>query len=57
MTDLTRRTLLAGTAAVAAAPLAATVHAAAPPAGERRPVFYRYKVVMSSRPSSMAYVK
>src|SRR5215510_7089569 len=45
MTDLTRRTLLAG-AAAAAAPLAATspARAAAPPAGKQAPSYYRYKV-------------
>src|SRR6266545_3244906 len=46
MTDLTRRTMLAGAAAVAAAPLAATspAGAAAPPAGKQAPSYYRYKV-------------
>ena len=46
MTELTRRHLLAGAAAigaVAASPLAA-VHAAAPPSGKQAPGFYRYKV-------------
>src|SRR5262245_65409179 len=46
MTDLTRRTLLAGAAAAAAAPFAATspARAAAPPAGKQAPSYYRYKV-------------
>jgi hypothetical protein len=45
MTALTRRTLLAGTAAAIAAPLAPTLtHAAAPQAGKQAPGFYRYKV-------------
>src|SRR5215831_13382758 len=49
MTELTRRTLLTGTAAataVAAAPLTTRrpAHAAAPPAGTQAPGFYRYKV-------------
>jgi hypothetical protein len=46
MTDLTRRTLLAGAAAAAATPFAATssVRAAAPPAGKQVPSYYRYKV-------------
>ena len=46
MTDLTRRTVLAGAAAAAAAPLAATssADAAAPPAGKQVPSYYRYKV-------------
>jgi glyoxylase-like metal-dependent hydrolase (beta-lactamase superfamily II) len=46
MTELSRRHLLAGAAAigaVAASPLVA-VHAAAPPAGKQAPGFYRYKV-------------
>ena len=46
MTELTRRHLLAGAAAigaVAASPLAA-VHAAAPTLGKQAPGFYRYKV-------------
>jgi glyoxylase-like metal-dependent hydrolase (beta-lactamase superfamily II) len=42
MTELTRRNMLMGAAASAAAPLAAT--AAAPPAGKQAPGFYRYKV-------------
>jgi len=49
MTELTRRTLLTGTAAataVAAAPLTTRrpAHAAAPPAGTQAPGWYRYKV-------------
>src|SRR5215831_5954868 len=46
MTKLTRRSLLAGTAAVAVAPLAGTsaARAAAPPAGKQAPGFYRYTV-------------
>src|SRR5262245_66072774 len=46
MTELTRRTLLAGAAAAAAAPLAASApaHAAAPLAGTQAPGWYRYKV-------------
>jgi glyoxylase-like metal-dependent hydrolase (beta-lactamase superfamily II) len=46
MTELTRRTILAGAAAAATAPLAATssVRAAAPPAGKQAPSYYRYKV-------------
>src|SRR5262245_28077937 len=46
MTELTRRTLLAGAAAAAAAPLAASApaHAAAPLAGRQAPGWYRYKV-------------
>jgi glyoxylase-like metal-dependent hydrolase (beta-lactamase superfamily II) len=47
MTELTRRTMLAGAAATAAfAPLATTTptRAAAPPAGRQAPGFYRYKV-------------
>src|SRR5215470_6989687 len=49
MTELTRRTLLASTAAataVAAVPLATgrSGHAAAPPAGTQAPGWYRYKV-------------
>jgi glyoxylase-like metal-dependent hydrolase (beta-lactamase superfamily II) len=46
MTDLTRRTMLAGAAAAAAAPLAVTspAHAAAPPTGKQVPSYYRYKV-------------
>ncbi len=46
MTDLTRRTMLAGAAAAAAIPFAATspARAAAPPAGKQAPGYYRYKV-------------
>jgi glyoxylase-like metal-dependent hydrolase (beta-lactamase superfamily II) len=46
MTELTRRHLLAGTAALAASPLVAdlSARAAAPPAGQQAPGFYRYKV-------------
>jgi glyoxylase-like metal-dependent hydrolase (beta-lactamase superfamily II) len=46
MTELTRRHLLAGTAALAASPLVAGLpaRAAAPPAGQQAPGFYRYKV-------------
>src|SRR5262245_13659187 len=45
MTDLTRRTMLAGATAAAAAPLAATsARAAAPPTGKQVPSYYRYKV-------------
>lgn len=46
MTELTRRSLLAGTAAAAALPFAgaAPAMAAAPLAGKQGPAFYRYKV-------------
>ena len=48
MTELNRRHLLAGGAAVAASALAPfgipQAHAAAPPAGKQAPGFYRYKV-------------
>jgi glyoxylase-like metal-dependent hydrolase (beta-lactamase superfamily II) len=46
MTELTRRTLLAGAAAAAATPLAASApaRAAAPLAGAQAPGWYRYKV-------------
>jgi glyoxylase-like metal-dependent hydrolase (beta-lactamase superfamily II) len=46
MTELTRRTLLAGAAAATALPLAAATpaRAAAPPAGKQAPGWYRYKV-------------
>ena len=46
MTDLTRRTMLAGAAAAAAIPFAATspARAAAPPTGKQAPGYYRYKV-------------
>jgi glyoxylase-like metal-dependent hydrolase (beta-lactamase superfamily II) len=46
MTALTRRHLLGGTAAAAAAtlPFGATVEAAAPPVGKQNAGFYRYKV-------------
>ena len=46
MTELTRRHLLAGAAAIAANPLFASLpaFAAAPPAGTQAPGFYRYKV-------------
>ena len=44
MTDLTRRTILAGTAAVVSSGGATSTQAAAPPAGKQAPGFYRYKV-------------
>jgi glyoxylase-like metal-dependent hydrolase (beta-lactamase superfamily II) len=45
MTHLTRRSLLAGTAAAALGTMAAApAHAAAPPAGKQAPGFYRYTV-------------
>src|SRR6186997_903776 len=46
MLDLSRRTLLTGTAAAALVPLARTpsAEAAAPPAGKQAPGYYRYKV-------------
>src|SRR4051794_19011206 len=49
MTELNRRTLLAGAAAASAVALSATtaitpVRAAAPAAGKQAPGFYRYKV-------------
>jgi glyoxylase-like metal-dependent hydrolase (beta-lactamase superfamily II) len=46
MTELTRRTVLAGAAAATVLPIAATspTRAAAPPAGKQAPGFYRYKV-------------
>src|SRR5262245_3220369 len=46
MNELTRRALVTGTAAVAAAPLATGLPAvaAAPPAGAQAPGWYRYKV-------------
>src|SRR5262245_16499114 len=45
MTELSRRTLLAGTAAIAAATTGAqSARAAAPTAGKQAPGFYRYKV-------------
>jgi len=45
MIDLTRRAMLAGAAATAAAPLATTfARAAAPTSGAQAPSFYRYKV-------------
>ncbi len=46
MSKLTRRTVLAGTAAAALAPVLspATTHAAAPAAGKQAPGFYRYKL-------------
>ena len=46
MTEISRRTLLAGVAAAAAGPLAATTsaRAAAPLSGKLAPGFYRYKV-------------
>src|SRR6266481_5582956 len=49
MTIFTRRTMLAGTAAAAAAvasprSIVAPARAAAPPAGKQAPGFYRYKV-------------
>src|SRR5262249_13106048 len=45
MTELTRRTLLAGAGAAAiSAPFVDTTRAAAPPAGKQAPGFYRYKV-------------
>ena len=44
MTQLTRRHLIAGAAAATALPLATTVKAAAPAAGQQAPGIYRYKV-------------
>jgi glyoxylase-like metal-dependent hydrolase (beta-lactamase superfamily II) len=46
MTNVSRRTLLAGVAAAAVSPIAAQIpaHAAAPPAGKQAAGFYRYKV-------------
>src|SRR5262249_48656323 len=45
MTQLTRRSMLAGTAAAALGTMAAApVRAAAPPAGKQAPGFYRYTV-------------
>ena len=46
MTELSRRSLLGGTALAAAATTlpAMPVLAAAPPAGKQGPAFYRYKV-------------
>ena len=45
MTGFSRRTVLAGAAASAAAPLTMTsAHAAAPPVGKQVPSYYRYKV-------------
>src|SRR6266699_1628196 len=44
MTELTRRTLLAGAGAAAVLSPLAKIHAAAPPAGKQAPGFYRYKV-------------
>jgi len=45
MTELTRRTLVAGAGAAAiSAPLATAILAAAPPASKQAPGFYRYKV-------------
>ena len=49
MTQVTRRTMLAGTAAATAAALSPAsfitpAHAAAPLAGKQAPGFYRYKV-------------
>ena len=46
MIELSRRSLLTGTAAVTAAAIAPSlpVHAAAPPVGKQAPGFYRYKV-------------
>ncbi len=44
MTELTRRHLLAGAAALTALPLTSTAYAAAPPAGKQAPAFYRYKI-------------
>jgi glyoxylase-like metal-dependent hydrolase (beta-lactamase superfamily II) len=45
MSELTRRSMLAATAAIAAAPLAPKLaHAAAAPAGKQAPGIYRYKV-------------
>jgi glyoxylase-like metal-dependent hydrolase (beta-lactamase superfamily II) len=46
MTELTRRGLLAGSAAAAIAPIVADApaHAAAPPVGKQAPGWYRYKV-------------
>ena len=45
MTQLTRRSLLAGTAAaLASLPAALPAHATAPAADKQAPGFYRYKV-------------
>ena len=44
MTDLTRRTVVAGTAAVADSVGSTSTQAAAPPAGKQAPGVYRYKV-------------
>ncbi len=44
MTELTRRTILAGTAAVVGSAGSTSTQAAAPPAGKQAPGFYRYKV-------------
>ncbi len=46
MSEISRRTLLGGAAAVAAMPLAAprSVDAAAPPSGRQVPSFYRYRI-------------
>jgi hypothetical protein len=45
MTELTRRTVLTGTAAAAfAAPLATPGHSAAPPTGKQAAGYYRYKI-------------
>jgi glyoxylase-like metal-dependent hydrolase (beta-lactamase superfamily II) len=44
MTQLTRRALLAGTAAAGAAVSLRTSHAAAPVVGKQAPGFYRYKI-------------
>lgn len=44
MSELTRRTMLAGAAAATVAPLANSANAAAPPVGKQAPGFYRLKV-------------
>ena len=46
MTELSRRTLLTGAAALALAPAATLMpaRAAAPPSGKQAAAFYRYKV-------------
>ena len=46
MSELSRRTLLAGVATAAAMPLAASrsAHAAAPPSGKQAPGYYRYRI-------------
>jgi hypothetical protein len=44
VTELNRRSLLTGTAAVTAAAPSLLVHAAAPPVGKQAPGYYRYRV-------------